>query len=1157
MLRDLGPRPAGPIMSGWGLPGPCSDLRRFGQILHVWSCKAHDCASHNADLFIDLTTNQIQACWEDNGTPYWIAPGAPPRPLGPNGDCSESNKIGVPGLLAKYGTPAAMASRIAFSDKLGIQIFARGGPAWCAAQVQLDIVIANDADFKNREFFKKPEFDALVRRLGSKVLAKTCPAAREATIRAVRGDLEEVKWLGVASAAQGWAPQPHQAGSPPATAPAEANANKPPPVVAAGEPPAKIAARDPSAAPPPSSPPPTPATTEAQAAPPAQPAATATTSPLLGDWAGSFNCGGSGRQIVLGVYEVADGHMRGIVDIAPAPQSRQIAHERYYVDGPFDRISGQFQFKPGDVLQQGYEQWERYIGTEDALDAAAGTVRVNSACNKEPMRLTRVATPSKLAARVAADAERRRAWIAEAAGRPHPDRLVGAQPAGTLRRPSCEELLAWAAATPLTSRVRVAELRDQGMLRHYDDANSSRVFGSPAYYWTTVDDRWWQPVQTIDVRQLVSDCGAKSKDPRFSTLVSVVNDRDSLTELGTRHRVDTIADETPATTATTGGSTEEEFANLAPLTEADKIAGFFGPGQVASSLSKENIADIVAEAKRLRGLLAKRAEDEARASLAALPESDAGISGTQDIVARYQKAFGTTGLDDLHAAANKRRDGIETAMLDAALAAIEAAPRTLDGVKSVRDKATQAKAAIHDLPDGAARIEAAVEKFDTAAIPDILVAERDAMRQIPATPDGARTLSQRRARVDAAVGLKTGAGAEYGRAVDARLAEIGHAVTPDLQAKLAAVPLDAQNRGRARQIATEAAAPFGASPTGQELRALGEAREAALLDKMVDGEIAKLDDEPINSVPALLKLYQEAVQTARSLSSDPAGKAAVARWETAAQQRLRAAAAAYLPRYKSAVEQLPASPATALHLATAAVVLGGASVPIPELKPYRDLTRAAALRAQSSGCRTAGQSLGISAKQGAMPAVVGDRTATLDSFACGLNDVGINRGQFDGPADPGATADYALTFFVSRAAGERASANMLQAMTGLALGNPTKPRGVANDVPKMDDIFNFSLPPDAKPSPTADSGPFAVRKIVFRRLIVGPGETALVGVEVGDGAKMEATSIDDWRRLSASMVAANASETPTPAVCAAAGKQPATLSLMVAARALLKCPPPK
>ncbi len=205
MLRDLGQRPFKRIASGWGSQGPCSDVNRFGDILHVFSCQAHNCATNSVNLFIDLASDRIQACWSDEGKAYWIAPGAPPRPLDVDDDCTEINLIGEAGMLAKYGTTAAMAGRVTFSERLGAQVFARGGPAWCGEQVQFDVVVSNQAYYKNQTFFSGPDFATLIQNVGTKILSQTCPAARAVIIRGMGGSLY-VNWTGSASATLGWKP---------------------------------------------------------------------------------------------------------------------------------------------------------------------------------------------------------------------------------------------------------------------------------------------------------------------------------------------------------------------------------------------------------------------------------------------------------------------------------------------------------------------------------------------------------------------------------------------------------------------------------------------------------------------------------------------------------------------------------------------------------------------------------------------------------------------------------------------------------------------------------------------------------------------------------------------------------------------------------------
>lgn len=207
MLRDLGQKPFKKISSGWGSQGPCGEFQRFGDILTLFSCQAHNCISNQVSLFINLNNNQIQACWhdEETGQAYWIAPGAPPRPLDRGDDCTLMNSIGEAGVLAKYGTSDTMAGRVISSERLGVQIFTRGGQRWCGEEVQIDVVVSPDANYKNHNFFSASDFAALIQNLGTKILSQTCPAARGVKIRGMGTQLY-VKWNGSASAALGWKP---------------------------------------------------------------------------------------------------------------------------------------------------------------------------------------------------------------------------------------------------------------------------------------------------------------------------------------------------------------------------------------------------------------------------------------------------------------------------------------------------------------------------------------------------------------------------------------------------------------------------------------------------------------------------------------------------------------------------------------------------------------------------------------------------------------------------------------------------------------------------------------------------------------------------------------------------------------------------------------
>lgn len=97
----------------------------------------------------------------------------------------------LPGLAA--------AQPLATSSRLGLEV-TPGATPWCAAVADLRVSVVDQATTG------RPEFLALLQRVGTAVVAQQCPQAREVRFLATLAGGNEPLWRGVARAAEGWAP---------------------------------------------------------------------------------------------------------------------------------------------------------------------------------------------------------------------------------------------------------------------------------------------------------------------------------------------------------------------------------------------------------------------------------------------------------------------------------------------------------------------------------------------------------------------------------------------------------------------------------------------------------------------------------------------------------------------------------------------------------------------------------------------------------------------------------------------------------------------------------------------------------------------------------------------------------------------------------------
>lgn len=992
----------------------------------------------------------------------------------------------APALLC-CATTARADTRIAYSQRLGLEVLA-DGPAWCTQTPGFRVV------GQSRQTFLQPELPALIQRVGG-LIAGQCPAATGAAFAGSVQSSPDVVWRGKAGLADGWVLHVADAG---------------------------LAA------------PPTPATaTGAVAATVPLPVA----SPFLGEWVGATGCNARAQvAVAISVSEVDGPAAQAVVQVAPQQGRAQQGMLRFQADGSFDAASGQFVLRPGSVIRANGEQPQQITGT---IDGRAGTMTLQDNCygNAAVTKLSRVSQDPALARRVAEDRTRRTEWAGQAADRPKAEgRLVGALPRGTPRQPSCPELLAWAASSPLDLRVRLQDTGGEAVLRQYDDQNSARVFGVPAYYWITLDENGRRQ-QAVNPREVASRACAPAdqRDPRYSLLMQVAGDGTSMNALVNRRRTDDLVDALPARVATTGGTAAEMYADLAPLTRPESVAAAFQAMTRSNqqSLTPANQAQLMSEALRLRGLLAARALDEARSAIAAAPQTPEGLARVGQVVSAFKAEFG----DDAAAeAGDARRADIAGTLATAAAARLEASPRTLAGLAAARQTATAARAELgRDLPDGGAAIDAALQRYQDAAVPEVLSAETAALAAVPATPDGAKALAERRAKVLDTVGMDAAGG--YRAAVDARLAAAIRAREPELQTALAGLDASWASVGTARAMGRDAAQAFGDSPAAAALRDHGEARAAAIVEALGSKAVAAIHAAPGDSILQIVDMARGGDAAARPFEQDPAGKGQAEQVRKAVAQRAGDLAEGYLPAYRARLASASLTGAVTRKLAAAWVILDRVLKPrVPAFGRYAEPTREAALRVQGAACDQAATELGLSSSDAKLPMMLGNRISTLGAFACAMRDTGVRHGKLAAPSGGG---DYTFKMFVP-------------AGSGSADSGKGGPAGAATRGGVSEDPFVFTEPA-VQPGPARDDDIDDVRVLMLRMVEIGVDRKALVGVQVGDEAKMQALSVPEWRQVSAGMIAGGQHPAVDAETCASFAADPARLSNQAAADALLGC----
>ena len=912
----------------------------------------------------------------------------------------------------------------------------------------------------------------------------------------------------------------------------------------------------------------------------------------IGDWVGSTGCANDARAITLSFDTLDASAAQADVELAPSRFRQAAGALRYHAAGTFDAGSGQFDLRPTLVLRSGGENPAPAIGT---VAPGGRMIRLQNACGGTAT-LTRRDSGPTLGSRVSADLARRSDWLSVLVAQPKPGRLVGTMPAGELRQPSCAELLGWAISAPPDLRLRLFDNGGQGILRQYDDQSSSTVFGSPAYHWFTNDPNgsWRQAVQPGVIASRVCS-PADQRDPRWNRLMQVASDGQSISALGERQRIDGLVDRLPIDLATSGGSESEMYRDLLPLTVANQREQTFNMLARANSteLTDANRTQLTTEATRLRALLAARASEAARAVLAVEPSTAEGLADA----AKLANAFSTSFPDDaqpVQAAAKPVQSAIAADLAAQAIAAIQTAPPTLDGLneasriadrlrqeagaylpdhggdldaaltaprrstamaecEAVRAQITTAAPTLEglahaadlraglgrqfgtDLPESCTAVDAAVTALQTRATATAVASQTAAVASITAAGDGVAKALARRAELLKQMPQGADAGFDaYSAALDARIAVLGAAAQSDLTARLAALEVTWPSIAASREMANQAAQSFAGTPVRTALLQAGDTRAKAILHTLADQRIAALQTAVPHSLRDVLGAVDDGLQASAPFMGDPAGAPEADRIRQAASSELQRRAADYLPRYRASLDQATASDDMAQRLAllwAGLETLQGQTG--PALRPYLDVTRAAALRMAAQACQQTLLRLGLTADDAKRPMILGDQIASLGTLVCDLVPNGLRAVRIGAAQGPSGDRDLKL-FFAGNG------------QDWAALRPPQPWQGPRN----ADELFD--LAPHPAP-PTPDPAILDVAVLVLRDIDIAPDRQALAVVQIGDQSELQPITIAEWRRRSAAYPVSGTADGVDDQTCATFAADRSKLPPLVRARALLAC----
>jgi hypothetical protein len=1033
--------------------------------------------------------------------------------------------------------------RLGFSQRLNAEVLAVGGEAgWCKEQVIIQVIT------DSKTLFEQPDFAALMKNLGSRALATKCPAAKRLAISGVEKASGAVVWVGQAEPDE-WKPTAVKQTAETKTdiqSPAPAVASKPP---VEDTPPLPVAG-----------------------------------SPLGGEWTADARCSTSGEpdKLTLSVYEVSGSTFKAVWEHL----SPRGGIDRHYVTGLYDDLSNQIGFSSpnnGVIRLSGTYN----VNITGAFDPKKPSVNLNFCYSKAPFALSRASAVPTTAHRVLRDAMIKTKWLEEEKNRVKEWRIVGKSPEGRLRFPGCNELADWAALFSTEQRVRLFPGDNNGMLRHFDDATTQRVFGSPAYYWLSTEN-----INEL-TRHAAGVCGSQvyhSSSPQMRQLRNVVQDHTSAYQMNERRTYDAALDSIAPHLASRGDKIADAIANLNRFATLELVERNLHEFQINSGrIGAEEKAAVLRNVARYKIKLAERSRDTTLKEIAAAPATADGRSAIGKIEQEAVSLFGADAAAPIAAAAAARRAEIAKTIVAAAVADIAVAPLTLDGWdrigKTERETVrllsaenagpvaaaasarrteiakTAVAEAIADItaakrdfdgvtdidlklsalrgklqgpngkPDAGvaaplAELSRAEAKFLSEARDEVVKSAQQALTTTPATLDGLQSVDSRLKDLERALGKDPGPlFPAYQKAVAAKKDEIGAALLPELKAELNTLPTEWASVDEARKLAAERAAPFAGLSIQASYQKAGADRGQAVMSALADQAILDIKSIEETGMKGAQNAVREAQRAAASFAGKEGGKPVADRIVEAGRKRAGEITDAYLPEFRAEIKSARHSRYTAVQLATASIYLGEGVSEVPAFSKLRDTAQEAAVAMYAGLCDKTMANSNISSSDAKTPILLGADIAPLRQFICELNDGGIRVTKFE---TPGLVASITggEKHYVLRLFGDE---NRLQFA---ALRSGGMRRFAAKDFASLEDVFNFGVDRNAE-SQAQGNATESPAKIVFKEMEIRENQTALVGFQYGDDGKTEAMSLKEWREISQALTSYGKDGVNQNALCAA------------------------
>jgi len=966
---------------------------------------------------------------------------------------------------------AAQSHRLAFSNRLGVEVLAQdNGSGWCQSDLLIRF-IADDADF-----FEKPDFPKLITVIGQKVLPTECAQAKRMIISGEAKGGSDILYNGISDVDSEWSLEQTQA---PQIAVSQPNSNNkipapPPPLEKGNEAIKKLSTKS--------------------ARKTKKP-----TSPYIGEWIGTGGCRSTGK-LILSIYEVEGSEIRAIEEFR-----RDNSHiERVKHKGFVDAGTNQFQISPIETIYPPNDTGAAKAAGNIDLKQQKITGKFIGCYGDSKINLTKQSSIAQLANRVLFGEKWRNAVFPEELSKARPGRLIGAQPKGKLRKPSCNTLLAWVNSYPVGQRIRLVNDSSSGMLRHFDDDTTIKFFGSPAYYWMPNDNYGAKSGFGLGLEGLLKQaCGSSYRNKNYETVSNVLLDRNSRREIVTRRSLNNKLATMIPDHLSRGGEALELFDDVSKLDDVQKVnANIRNWGVDVRQLRMDDVQNIVNDAIQYKAYLADKMVDESITKISLAPETVEGLNDAVKYIAHVEEKIGNGEYPEplirLKTETRKGIGGIGIRIAESLKTQLLSLPTTLDGLKAANTMYTAFELQVGDAVSDEVLQDLKIElvAFQSKTRQGVVETEIAKLDSIEAGPKQALELRQNMVSVVDLVKEEPPLPAlgEYKRAVLVRLENMGSEGLVDFKSDVGTLPTSWKSLDDLHAYGNLYLKAFANTKSEKAYAKAIADRRNSILNALADDAI--LEIKGMNAMPEEADNVMAYVSNAVAIFNDKKAAPQAKRITEVAQDYMEELLDAGYSVFKHDIENIVPTRSNAIDLSVKAIEYQRKAKLVPAWNQYYELAHEISLEMFKDSCEGVLDKADISSGDGETSILVGKNIVPLRDFICDLNE---------------------------------ANFQVVSLQTPSLFG---------------DDLYKLKLFKE-------NSG---FTSITFTELEIRPDVTALVGSNIAleDGAKR--LSVKEWKRMSDDMVLhAKLKLGDIGAVCRKAKSQPTKLSLRDMAIVSLAC----